>query len=461
RPILAQQQVQSVLAIPVMIGQQWDGYIGFADMREPQNWDEKDISLLKTAADILASFKKRRQTQRSLIRQRDYTRTILNSLPGICILINEELEIVQWNRHAEQLMGYGKEELNQASVFEFVADEYHTTLRNSIILMQQQENAGEELLLLTKDGQKIPYFWNGQQITLNENVYYLCTGLDISRRKKAEQELRDEKRFNESLIESLPGIFYMVDDERRFCQYNQNFLDQLGYNAKELNNMTVADVFKEEESGQAVSVIREMHITDEVEAEAEICTKDGGMIPYHLTAKYFKRNDEDYLIGVGYDITKQEEARRKLRRSESLFRNLFLQSSAAIAMADEERKVLSVNKSFEQLFGYSEEEIKGKKLDQFIIGNLEAQKETYLSEDQNIPHSFQKETQRKTKDGSIIYVYVAGIHVYLDDKRVVGFGMYIDISEQKKYAEEIHASLVEKRVLLQEIHHLVKNNLAV
>src|SRR5699024_5809298 len=174
RPILAQQQVQSVLAIPIMIGQQWDGYIGFADMREPQNWDEKDISLLKTAADILASFKKRRQTQRSLIRQRDYTRTILNSLPGICILINEELEIVQWNRHAEQLMGYGKEELNQASVFEFVADEYHTTLRNSIILMQQQENAGEELQLLTKEGQKIPYFWNGQQITLNENVYYLC-----------------------------------------------------------------------------------------------------------------------------------------------------------------------------------------------------------------------------------------------------------------------------------------------
>src|SRR5699024_7999510 len=229
----------------------------------------------------------------------------------------------------------------------------------------------------------------------------------------------------------------------------------------ELNNMTVADVFKEEESGQAVSVIREMHITDEVEAEAEICTKDGGMITYHLTAKYFKRNDEDYLIGVGYDITKQEEARRKLRRSESLFRNLFLQSSAAIAMADEERKVLSVNKSFEQLFGYSEEEIKGKKLDQFIIGNLEAQKETYLSEDQNIPHSFQKETQRKTKDGSIIDVYVAGILVYLDDNRVVGFGMYIDISEQKKYAEEIHASLVEKRVLLQEIHHRVKNNLAV
>lgn len=461
KEILKEQNVKSVLVIPITIENEWYGYIGFADTQQKRIWRDNEISLLKTAAGIIAAFEKRKKIEQSLVSQRNYTQTILDSLPSIYLLMDKNLNLVQWNSNVERFTEYSVEELKQMSAFDLIVPEEHEELEKATKRVREQKGQGAELTVLTKSEKKVPYFWHGYYINLDQKKYFLCVGVDITLQKETEGELMDEKRFNEALIESLPGIFYMIDTEGNYHRWNQNFVDELGYTSEEIQKMTPADFYTDEEYERIEKGIQKVYESGEAELETTIITKDGSKVPYYLTGKLFTQNDEDYLIGVGYDISEQKEAREKIRKSEELFRNLFLKAPAAIVMVNPENKILNVNKSFEDLFGYSEDEIKGRDIDEVIVPEGEYEDAPKMAGKQYAMDSFHKEARRITKGGTLVDVFVAAIPVFVDGEPLAGFGMYIDITEQKKYEEEIYTSLKEKHVLLQEIHHRVKNNLAV
>jgi PAS domain S-box-containing protein len=66
----------------------------------------------------------------------------------------------------------------------------------------------------------------------------------------------------------------------------------------------------------------------------------------------------------------------------------------------------------------------------------------------------------KRKDGSIFYADISTGQVILGGKKYI-LGIFRDITERKQVEEKLKASLVEKEVLLREVHHRVKNNLQV
>ena len=461
RETLHKQGVQSVLVIPITVNEEWFGYVGFSNTEQARKWETNEISLLNTAAGIIAAFEKRKQIEQSLLRQRNYTETILDSLPSIYLLMDEDTNFKQWNRNAQLNTGYSGEELAEKNAFDLIAPEDHQELTASIERVRNNEGEGTELKLLTKSGEKIPYFWKGYFIDFGQEKCFLCVGINITLQKETEGELMDEKRFNEALVESLPGIFYMIDSDGNYQRWNQNFEEQLGYNKNELEDMSPADFYTDEEYQRVQEGIQEVFKTGKSEIEVEVITKEGDKIPYYLTGKLFKQNGEQYLVGVGHDISEQIEYREKLRKSEEMFRNLFLKAPASIVMVDPDNKVQYINDSFQELFGYTEEELKGKDIDDVLVPEDEYEDAPKLPSGEFAVASFHQEAKRLTKDNTRVDVYVAGIPVYVDGEPVAGFGMYIDITEQKRYEEEIYTSLKEKHVLLKEIHHRVKNNLAV
>ena len=81
---------------------------------------------------------------------------------------------------------------------------------------------------------------------------------DVTDRVHAEENLRREKEFADAIIESLPGAFYVFDDQGRFVRWNKNLERISGYSAVELTRLHPLDFFTIEDHALVARAIQEV-----------------------------------------------------------------------------------------------------------------------------------------------------------------------------------------------------------
>lgn len=75
RVILESQEILSILVIPISVGREWYGFIGFDDVEREVKWSVEDVQLLQTAAEMIGSYIERGRAEderdRLLVRERE------------------------------------------------------------------------------------------------------------------------------------------------------------------------------------------------------------------------------------------------------------------------------------------------------------------------------------------------------------------------------------------------------
>jgi PAS domain S-box-containing protein len=137
------------------------------------------------------------------------------------------------------------------------------------------------------------------------------------------KRIEKEKTFSESLVNSLPGIMYVIDKSGQLKNWNRNFELISGYGKKDILNKNVLDLIAIENESIVRQNITKVFETGYGSVEAGLSTQSGETIPYLLTGFKFTQEDVDYLIGVGLDIserikTEQEKAKLIKRLQETL-----------------------------------------------------------------------------------------------------------------------------------------------
>ena len=122
--------------------------------------------------------------------------------------------------------------------------------------------------------------------------------------------LLGDKLLSEEYINSLPGLFY-VFDEQRFVRWNSEWERVTGYNAEELGAMYGTDFFDGEDQILIGERMRTVFRDGASEAEAELLTKDGHRIPYYFTGLRKMFDGKDHIVGLGIDVTDRKHAQRE------------------------------------------------------------------------------------------------------------------------------------------------------
>ena len=288
--------------------------------------------------------------------------------------------------------------------------------------------------------------------------------IDITERKEAEEALRESEERFRTMVETAPGMLMITDTKGNNVYASPRCEKLTGYTQEELQKELKWWVHKDD-SPKAKKIFKQTFQKGTGGKNFEYkAVKKNGDVWYASSTWEPLWNREGHLLGFvmqTIDITERKKAEKELHARKVYLDHLFESAQEAITMADNEGRVRQINQEFTRLFGYTQEEIVGQVLDELIVpADL---KKTATSITQNVTKGERAafEAIRRRKDGTLIDVSVLASPIIIDEEPVGTYGIYRDITEHKRVDEQIKASLKEKEILLQEVHHRVKNNMQI
>jgi len=140
---------------------------------------------------VLTDITERKQAELAIQRERDFSSTALNSLPGVFYCYDKDLRFRRWNKNFERVTGYTADEIVRLGPLDFFGGADKTLLTERIREVFDKGAAEAEADFVTKDGRRIPYYFTGLTAEIDGQTQLVGVGIDITVRKRVEQELRD------------------------------------------------------------------------------------------------------------------------------------------------------------------------------------------------------------------------------------------------------------------------------
>ena len=128
-----------------------------------------------------------------------------------------------------------------------------------------------------------------------------------------DEALVEEKHFNEVVIDSLPGIFFVADEKGSFVRWNRNFQKVLGYGPDEIRALSMGDLATGSDREALEASLREVFVAGQSTVQTNVATTTGDKIPFLVTGTRLPMTDESYAVGVGIDRSELDEARARIQ----------------------------------------------------------------------------------------------------------------------------------------------------
>ena len=406
--------------------------------------------------DISSSVEAKNQLEESKNR---YKIQFEQSLDGI-LITNTEGRIIDANPAASNILGRDRQELIACKRNEIV-DINDPNYQQALQKRKESGTYQLETNFIHKDGHKIPVEVSSRAYrTPKGKLRAIVSFRDVSKRKEVEKNLVKNRHFTESALDSIPGVFLVLDSDGNVVRWNEHMITDLGYTAEELSGKNALEFIKEEHRDKIRRKIEECLHNGELSVETEVYSKKGGIKDYFLYAKRFVEDGETYLVGAGIDITESKKNQRENQKAQLKLQQLFDNAPVGISIVDVDNKVTKINKGFSEIFGFEDHEVLNRNINSIIVPEYKRDEAEAISAATQNGERLQIKTVRRNKNGEEVHVLLASVPVELNDEVIAIYGIYVDVSHQQRYQQKIEQALHEKDILLAELHHRVKNNLA-
>ncbi|MBU1056392.1 MAG: PAS domain S-box protein [Proteobacteria bacterium] len=139
--------------------------------------------------------------------------------------------------------------------------------------------------------------------------------------KQMEIDIIIERNFSNSVLDCLPGIFYLYDEDGNIIRWNKNHEDLTGFSAEEIKQRKNLDWFDGSDKDLIADRAKECFVKGKSYAQADLIIKNGSKVPFYFTAFRMTINDKNFLIGMGIDITTLKQTEEELKKAHAELEN--------------------------------------------------------------------------------------------------------------------------------------------
>ena len=294
---------------------------------------------------------------------------------------------------------------------------------------------------------------------------------EIADRKRTEKALTESENEKSMILDNANEMIVYYDENNNLIWANRAYLDVTGLPLPELKGKkcftcwgvkklcTDCPVTKAIETGEPQNAV----MSPQNQAHWPL---DKGIWDV-MSAPV--RNSKGNIIGaieIARDITEQkktEESLLKIQEEKELLADLVNKSSQPFAFGYPDGRLGLHNRAFEELTGYTGEELSRINWSEVMTPPEWIQHEKEKLEElarTGMPVRYEKEYIRK--DGTRVPLEML-VHLARDEKGepLHYYAFITDITKHKEDQARIESSLEEKEVLLKEVHHRVKNNMQI
>jgi PAS domain S-box-containing protein len=141
---------------------------------------------------------------------------------------------------------------------------------------------------------------------------------DITERKEADHALRQAREFSASVIDAIPGVFFVLDRQGKYVRWNRNLETLLDLPPEQIAQRDALATFYPEDRQRVVDGIDAAFATGSAEVEARgFVGRSQELRHFYFTGRRMELDGVAYLVGFGIDITKRKQAEAARARLES------------------------------------------------------------------------------------------------------------------------------------------------
>jgi PAS domain S-box-containing protein len=293
-------------------------------------------------------------------------------------------------------------------------------------------------------------------------LYYVSLFQDVSKRKQAEDDLRESEEKFQRAFHRNPSPMTISSIDGRFIDVNDAFALHLGYSREELIGQYASelgiflDQAKREEKFERLVTGGGPFSAEEVELRTKTGEARWGLVSYEI----IEIKGERFILGVGTDITERKRAEEVLQESERRYRLLAENVTDVIWTMDMNLRMTYESPSVTQLRGYTVEEAMAQSLEEALTpASLQVARKAFaeeLAREESLPEVSDAprtlELELKCKNGLSVWTEVkAKLFRDLEGKPIGILGVTRDISERKKAEKKLHIYQEQLRSLASQL----------
>jgi len=345
---------------------------------------------------------------------------LLESIPDAFVSVDTHWRVTYLNQHAEELLGKTREELlgrNVWEVFPLPAD--------SLLYLHAHEAMNKQTSLEFSQFHSLLNKWFSVRLyPFHDGLYGFCQ--DITERKKAEERLQ----FHENTLWDASKSLIVTNLQGKIIYWNEGASLLFGYTAEEMLGKTPALLYPELGKKQLAHDLEQIRKGKDYTGVWKGRRKDGSTVWLAIKTTMLRdiKGKAIGYIGIATDTTERKQAEEQF-----LYYARIAQSNLdAVIATDTNYNILSWNEAAERLYGWKQEEVLGKFVNEIISTTFFVTTRSEASEQLRSKGYWKGEVIQKRKDGTPVPI-LASVSVIKDASgKIIGaVAANRDLSELK------------------------------